>query len=231
MAGREAYYQGCGLDDPSHNHYSGGEPLQPDITASPTAASKWADLINTSTLPTSQNPDCSQCPPDINPPPSNLIVGTYEGAGYYHCGLYRPSYNCKMRMLGQPFCAVCRRVIDEYLTPFDPNFCAARDKFDLSKWAAVATILFGVIQDGGGVILVNGRPIPIDPWGPLRESLWGNMAHPHEANPAVRDVVVGLALSHISSLVSSSAYRERIGAVAQQLVTEAAGKLPARTIA
>jgi len=39
---------------------------------------------------------------------------------------------------------------------------------DLSKWAAVMTILFGVIQDGGGLGLTpGGKPIPIDPWGPL----------------------------------------------------------------
>ena len=29
----------------------------------------------------------------------------------YHCGVYRPEYNCKMRQLGQPFCAICRAAI------------------------------------------------------------------------------------------------------------------------
>jgi len=30
-------------------------------------------------------------------------VDTYEGAGYYQYGLYRPTYNSKMRSLGRPF--------------------------------------------------------------------------------------------------------------------------------
>jgi peroxiredoxin len=35
-------------------------------------------------------------------------------------------------------------------------------------WAATMTILFGVTQDGGGIgITPGGKPIPIDPWGPL----------------------------------------------------------------
>lgn len=40
---------------------------------------------------------------------------------------------------------------------------------DLSRWRAIVTILFGVIQDGGGLAVTpGGKPIPIDPWGPLR---------------------------------------------------------------
>jgi hypothetical protein len=31
----------------------------------------------------------------------------------------------------------------------------------------VATILFGVIQDRGGKVVVGGRDVPIDPCGPL----------------------------------------------------------------
>lgn len=31
----------------------------------------------------------------------------------------------------------------------------------------VGTILFGVGEDGGGIMIVGGKPIPIDPWGPL----------------------------------------------------------------
>ena len=41
-------------------------------------------------------------------------------------------------------------------------------KLDLSKWAAVMSILFGVSQDGGGLgITPGGKPIPIDPSGPF----------------------------------------------------------------
>jgi hypothetical protein len=38
---------------------------------------------------------------------------------------------------------------------------------DLSRWAIVAQVLFGVVQDGGGSVWLPGKgPIPIDPWGP-----------------------------------------------------------------
>lgn len=34
-------------------------------------------------------------------------VGLFEGARYESAGVYRPAQNCKMRELGQPYCAVC----------------------------------------------------------------------------------------------------------------------------
>ncbi len=228
------YYQGCDVSDPGQEHYPFGEPGQPNITKSPTATGKWSDLVNTSILPTWENPDCNKCPPAPGTPggpaDSPVVVGTFEGAGTYHCGLYRPQASCKMRKLGAPFCSVCRRAIHEYLTPFDPDFCLDRDKLDLSKWVAVATILFGVIQDGGGVVIVGGKPIPIDPWGPLRHSLWSAMATPHDAPAEMRDVLVGMALQHLTSLVTSPVRRSRIERAVNQMVNEAAAKLPASTI-
>jgi hypothetical protein len=35
------------------------------------------------------------------------VVGVFEGARYETFGIYRPAQNCKMRELGQPYCAVC----------------------------------------------------------------------------------------------------------------------------
>jgi hypothetical protein len=56
------------------------------------------------------NPACAQ--PDGRPSPvSPDTVGLFEGAHYYHCGAFRPQYDCKMRNLGVPFCRVCRQVI------------------------------------------------------------------------------------------------------------------------
>lgn len=226
LADEYFYYAGCDVNEPAQNQHSSIEPPQANVTVSPTAAGKWSDLINTSPLPTSTNPNCATCPPDLNPAPASFVVGTYEGAHYTHCGAYRPSYNCKMRKLGEPFCPVCWREIHEYLMPFDPNFCLSRDRLDLSKWTAVATILFGVIQDGGGVIIVGGKPIPIDPWGPLRHSIWAAMANPHDALPAVRDTVVGLAMMHIASLVSSNGHRKQLETTVQRLIQDAVAKLP-----
>ncbi len=50
--------------------------------------------------------------------------------------------------------------------------CGSSDKpypvVDISRWVAAVTILFGVTQDGGGLVITpGGKPIPIDPWGPL----------------------------------------------------------------
>jgi IgA Peptidase M64 len=38
-------------------------------------------------------------------------VGLFEGAKYFHCGLSRPEFDCRMRTSATGFCAVCRPVI------------------------------------------------------------------------------------------------------------------------
>lgn len=70
---------------------------------------------------------------------------------------------------------------------------------DISRWAAVMTILFGVVQDGGGEGLTpGGRPIPIGPWGPL-----------YALTPAKQNVLVSLAISELSkSMKDSGAAKE-----------------------
>jgi hypothetical protein len=116
------YYQGCGVDPPgTHDRYAGGEPGEPNITASTDrATNKWASLIaETTPMPTTTNTDCSQCDPQTNPFPA-ATVGAYEGAGYFHCALYRPQFACRMRSLGNPFCAVCQDVIRKVIGPYLP---------------------------------------------------------------------------------------------------------------
>jgi hypothetical protein len=113
-------YAGCGVDPPgSHDHYTGGEPGQPNVTIDTNrATNKWNVLVTASTpMPTTQNANCAQCDPQANPYPA-ATVGTYEGAYYYHCGAFRPQFNCRMRALGNPFCAVCQSVIRATLAPF-----------------------------------------------------------------------------------------------------------------
>jgi hypothetical protein len=63
----------------------------------------------------------------------------------------------------------------------------------LDDFVEVVRILFGVTNDGGGVVIgPDGVPIPIDPWGPL----FGRSAH------AARDLVAGQAIAQLSSLIS-----------------------------
>ncbi|HJP91910.1 MAG TPA: M64 family metallopeptidase [Pyrinomonadaceae bacterium] len=120
LADEYEYYSGCA--ESGHNKHSGSEPSQPNITTNKNrATTKWRDLIQPSTpVPTTKNANCANC----DPQPSPVAVGTiglFEGADYYHCGVYRPEFDCRMRNLDRPFCGVCQQVIVKKLTPFLPR--------------------------------------------------------------------------------------------------------------
>lgn len=121
LADEYEYWAGCGIDT-THDTYTGGEPVEPNVTIDTNRATiKWGDLIlPTTPLPTTSNADCSVCDPQPNPYPPDT-VGAYEGARYYHCGIYRPQFDCMMRNLTS-FCAVCRRQIVDTLEPYVPHF-------------------------------------------------------------------------------------------------------------
>ena len=112
-------YAGCGVDPPgTHDAYVGPEPAQPNITASADrTTNKWHDLVAVATpMPTTTNANPAECDPQPNPLTADT-VGAYEGAGYFHSKLYRAQFDCRMRSLGHPFCAACRRVIRRTLVP------------------------------------------------------------------------------------------------------------------
>jgi hypothetical protein len=116
------YEAGCASGETGHDNYSGPDPQEPNITSDTNKTTiKWkAQLTNPAdALPTTANADCSKCDPQANPKAASY-VGAYEGAGYFHCKLYRPQYNCRMRALNQPFCAVCQSVIRAALSPLEP---------------------------------------------------------------------------------------------------------------
>jgi hypothetical protein len=120
LADEYEYYSNCA--ESGHNKHSGSEPSQPNITTNKNRAStKWRSMIQASTpVPTTTNADCAHC----DPQPSPVAVGTiglFEGADYYHCGVYRAEFDCRMRNLNRPFCAVCQQVIVKKLTPFLPT--------------------------------------------------------------------------------------------------------------
>lgn len=103
--------------EPGHGEYLGGEPSEPNVTMN-SQAIKWATLITSGApLPTSRNPDCTDCDRQPSSVPAGT-VGSFEGARYYRCGLYRPEFNCRMRALRHPFCAVCQDTIRRVLGPF-----------------------------------------------------------------------------------------------------------------
>jgi hypothetical protein len=119
LADEYEYYSNCA--ESGHNKHSGSEPSQPNITTNKNrATTKWRSLIQASTpVPTTTNQNCKNC----DPQPSPVAVGTiglFEGAAYYHCNVYRPEFDCRMRNINQPFCGVCQQAIVKKLTPFLP---------------------------------------------------------------------------------------------------------------
>jgi hypothetical protein len=116
------YYAGCGSGETGHDVYAGAEPIEPNVTrnTNPTTI-KWKAVLTSAAdaLPTTANANCGQCDPQPNPRQPDY-VGAYEGARYMHCGCYRPSYNCRMRVLGEPFCGTCQKAIRDALAPFLP---------------------------------------------------------------------------------------------------------------
>lgn len=122
LADEYQYYQGCGVDT-DRNRHPASEPSEPNVTVNTSRKTiKWAKLIAVATpVPTMSNPNCATCDGRASTVPAGT-VGAFEGAHYYHCGAFRPEYNCRMRELGQPFCAVCANVIQQVLARFRPGY-------------------------------------------------------------------------------------------------------------
>lgn len=84
------------------------EPWEPNITTLIDFASKWKDMLPADTpIPTT---------PKIS---GEHPIGAYEGGGYSAKGIYRPSFDCRMRTNEySKFCPVCQRsllrIIDFY---------------------------------------------------------------------------------------------------------------------
>jgi IgA Peptidase M64 len=112
-------YAGCGSGELGHDVYVGPEPFEPNVTINTDRnTNKWRHLIlPTTPMPTTSNADCTQCDSQLSPVPEGT-VGTFEGAQYFHCGKFRPEFNCKMRALGFSFCAVCQEIIQNTFSPY-----------------------------------------------------------------------------------------------------------------
>lgn len=81
------------------------EPWEQNITTRVNFASKWKDMLATDTpIPTPANVRKS------------FPVGVYEGGGYSAKGIYRPSFDCRMKTNGYPeFCPVCQRALQRMI--------------------------------------------------------------------------------------------------------------------
>jgi hypothetical protein len=147
LADEYPYY--AGGSESGHDHHPAFEPFQLNVTINTDRATlkwNWAVAAAT-TVPTMSNSNCST--PDSSP--STVPVGTtglFEGADYYHCGAYRPEYDCKMRNLGVPFCRVCRQVICDRIAPLAA--LTARDRTPIQVVARYPEHLdvFAIATDG-----------------------------------------------------------------------------------
>jgi hypothetical protein len=121
------YFRGCDSGETGHDHYAGGEPSEPNVTANADLKTiKWKSVLTNAEdgLPTTRNADRSHCDTQANPKSAGY-VGAYDGARYFHSGCYRPSFSCRMRALNNAFCGVCQSVISDTLKPFLPVALAA----------------------------------------------------------------------------------------------------------
>jgi len=108
----------CASNETGRDHHPATEPGEPNVTINTNRNTlKWAWAVApTTALPTMSNPNCAQ----VDGRPSTVPAGTvglFEGAHYYHCDAFRPEFSCKMRVLGVPFCRVCRQVIWNRIGP------------------------------------------------------------------------------------------------------------------
>lgn len=93
------------------------EPWEKNITTLVNFHNKWESLI----APTTPIPT----PTDFGKKTNNKknkksvnahSIGVYEGAGYSLKGVYRPSFDCRMRSNANPnFCAACQKAINELI--------------------------------------------------------------------------------------------------------------------
>lgn len=122
LADEYEYLRGCTSGETDRDRYTGGEPVEVNVTAETDRTRvKWRHLIGSATaVPTTRNADCSRCDPQPNPVTADT-VGLFEGARYFHCGAYRPVFECRMRRSDRPFCPVCQERIREVLRPHLPG--------------------------------------------------------------------------------------------------------------
>jgi hypothetical protein len=180
LADEYPYY--AGGNETGHDHHPAGDPSEPNVTTnsnSNTLKWRWAVAGGTA-IPTMSNPDCTHVDSRPSPVPTGT-VGLFEGAHYYHCGAFRPEYDCKMRNLGVPFCRICRQVIWNRIGPlatllgraktpinvvarFPEHldvFAVADNGRTMSNWWDQAVGWAGWFQVSGGIASGGGGGSPI----------------------------------------------------------------------
>ncbi len=114
LADEYEYYQGCGSGETDRNNHPATEPDEVNVTVtgvSNRATLKWGRFVRPApAVPATNNGNCAVCDPQASPFPAGT-VGAFEGAHYFHCGAFRPEFDCKMRTLAAEFCRICAETI------------------------------------------------------------------------------------------------------------------------
>ena len=147
LADEYPYYAGGA--ETGHDHHPAGEPGEPNVTTNTNRSTlKWRWAVNAATaIPTMSNPACNAVDSRPSPVPTGT-VGLFEGAHYYHCGGFRPEYDCKMRNLGAPFCRICRQVIGNRIGPLTTAVVRAQTPLSVVARYPSHLDVFAVGSDG-----------------------------------------------------------------------------------
>ena len=170
LADEYSTWQGCNSGETDRDNAPAGEPSEPNITASNTLGGlKWASLVlPTTPVPTMENPDCTQCDQRPNVRPDDTEIGLYEGAGYYHCGYYRPAYTCKMRSSSEPYCRVCAQAVVDKLDTFfgaTPGLAASATEIDFGNVGVNASLTVPLDVLNVGTVSVTGINVAVSGTG------------------------------------------------------------------
>ena len=180
LADEYPYY--AGGSETGHDHHPAGEPSEPNVTINTDRNTlKWRWAVSAATaIPTMSNPNCGWVYSRPRPVPART-GGLFGGAPSYHCGGFRPQYDCKIRNLGVPFCAVCRQVIWNRIGPLTDMparprtpisvvarypehldvFAVASDGRTMSNWWDQSSGWAGWFQVQGGISSPGGTGSPI----------------------------------------------------------------------
>lgn len=136
------------------------DPGKPNVTTETNIMNlKWKDfvapeLISEHLIPTMTSNDCSKSNKDTpNILTDDHKIGLFEGANYYHCGIYRPAFACRMRRilnpdskLPEPFCRVCIQAIVDTLV--ESGFITPSPRMEVVTGNGTLLLDFGEVVYG-----------------------------------------------------------------------------------
>lgn len=108
--GDEYFREGPDVLDAMYNLKE--EPWEPNITSLVNFDSKWKKML----------PKGTPVPTPVTDKNKQGGIGVFEGAGYLTKGMYRPSYDCRMRTNdAKQFCPVCEKAVENVILHLTEN--------------------------------------------------------------------------------------------------------------